>query len=260
MKKVVLGMAAAAFALAAWAPAQATTVNDTSLVSPPGVYFGTGNGGNNVHWTVDTQGSIELGLAAIQRGVGNNITPIGNVYNVPLGPDPSASNRAYWNFDYSVNLRATGLNNSTYTLGEFTTSLSVHDVAHNTTIAFDPFIGIGDNSAYGANGVTRNGNVSGQQATVNDVGFQNSENLTFYPWGAGLPFNMNANDTYIITLLLTNSRDISTSVSMDVVAGTGASPTPLPAALPLFATGIFGGSGLMFWRRKKKATKALSQA
>ena len=32
-------------------------------------------------------------------------------------------------------------------------------------------------------------------------------------------------------------------------------PTPLPAALPLFATGL-GAMGLLGWRRKRKATAA----
>ena len=36
-------------------------------------------------------------------------------------------------------------------------------------------------------------------------------------------------------------------------------PTPLPAALPLFATGL-GGLGLLGWRRKRKNTAALAAA
>ena len=51
---------------------------------------------------------------------------------------------------------------------------------------------------------------------------------------------------------------------LDITLGAGATmsftatteltpaPTPLPAALPLFATGI-GGLGLLGWRRKRKA-------
>ena len=38
----------------------------------------------------------------------------------------------------------------------------------------------------------------------------------------------------------------------NIVPGTGMTATPLPAALPLFATGI-GGLGLLGWRRKRKA-------
>jgi hypothetical protein len=37
--------------------------------------------------------------------------------------------------------------------------------------------------------------------------------------------------------------------------GTGVSPVPLPAALPLFATGL-GALGLLGWRRKRKAQAA----
>jgi hypothetical protein len=47
-------------------------------------------------------------------------------------------------------------------------------------------------------------------------------------------------------LITTEEDDLLASV-----AGT-ATPTPLPAALPLFATGI-GALGLLGWRRKRKA-------
>src|SRR5262249_49173442 len=42
----------------------------------------------------------------------------------------------------------------------------------------------------------------------------------------------------------------SVNASIDISAGP--SPIPLPAALPLFATGL-GALGLLGWRRKKKA-------
>jgi hypothetical protein len=41
----------------------------------------------------------------------------------------------------------------------------------------------------------------------------------------------------------------------NIVPGTGMTTTPLPAALPLFATGI-GGLGLLGWRRKRKVRVA----
>jgi hypothetical protein len=42
------------------------------------------------------------------------------------------------------------------------------------------------------------------------------------------------------------------SQDLDNVVGTAAAATPLPAALPLFATGL-GALGLLGWRRKKKS-------
>ena len=46
-----------------------------------------------------------------------------------------------------------------------------------------------------------------------------------------------------------------TGISTDLATFTPASTTPLPAALPLFATGL-GGLGLLGWRRKRKAQAA----
>ena len=227
------------------------TVYDTTLASPPGVYFGSGNSGTNFGWTVNTQGSVELGLTTIQRNVGA-ITPTStNIYNVPTGDNsPFASNRAWWNFDFSVNLHAN--REGTLTLGDVTPSLQIQDFLHGTTVTFNPFTALGDNSAYdGTN--TRNGNVTGQQATTADVGFQNSENLVFFPM---LGFNMNLDDTFLITLSLTGPGDANLgTVSEFVIVGAGA-PTPLPATLPLFASGL-GALGLLGWRKKRK-TKAVA--
>jgi hypothetical protein len=44
-----------------------------------------------------------------------------------------------------------------------------------------------------------------------------------------------------------------------VITYTGVSATPLPAALPLFASGL-GAMGLLGWRRKRKAAAALAAA
>lgn len=232
--------------------AHANTAVDTSLVSPPGVYFGAGNEGTNAHWTVNSQGTVELGLIAIQRGVGNVYTPSGNVYTVPTGPDPNNGARAIWNFDFSINLRATGLNNSTLTLGDVTPTLTVQDLVHGTTATMNPLIAFGnDNSAYAPDGSTRNGNVTGQQATGTDVGAQNSENFTFGQFGT-LGFDMNLDDTYLIALSLLGpgGADLGT-VNIVVVAGNGGA-VPIPAALPLFASGL-GIMGFVAHRRKRKA-------
>jgi hypothetical protein len=51
-----------------------------------------------------------------------------------------------------------------------------------------------------------------------------------------------------------NDPDLTLALSQDLnnVVGSPAAATPLPAALPLFATGL-GGLGLLGWRRKKKS-------
>jgi hypothetical protein len=53
--------------------------------------------------------------------------------------------------------------------------------------------------------------------------------------------------TYTWTWLDSSGLNTAGSFEIDVLAPT----TPLPAALPLFATGI-GGLGLLGWRRKRK--------
>jgi hypothetical protein len=52
--------------------------------------------------------------------------------------------------------------------------------------------------------------------------------------------------------VVTASADNALSVTSNTVFTTVEAPTPLPAALPLFAAGL-GGLGLLGWRRKRKA-------
>jgi len=54
------------------------------------------------------------------------------------------------------------------------------------------------------------------------------------------------------TFVLTEAHETSPSGFPRAVFGLDISPTPLPAALPLFAAGL-GGLGLLGWRRKRKA-------
>jgi len=70
---------------------------------------------------------------------------------------------------------------------------------------------------------------------------------------------------YPITVNILNSSSLSLSwtegpsfsgggIFLDGQFVTSASPVPLPAALPLFAT-VLAGGGLIAWRRKRKAAK-----
>lgn len=236
--------------------ANAGTLNDTSLASPPGVYYGSGNTGLNTGWATNTSNGVELGLSTNYRYIGQVAPDAGtNTYHVNTGLYAGPGGTcigvcALWNFEFSVNLGNSGSN-----LGNVSTSLSILNVGNGQTITFDPFNLLADNSAFdGSN--TRNGNTSGQQAINTDVGFQNSENLAFF--GALNPsfaFDPTADDTYIITLAMTEPTGFSLSVDETIIAGAGVAQTPLPATLPLFASGL-GGLGLLSWRRKRKAALA----
>lgn len=237
--------------------AQANTVNDTSLASP-GVYYGSGNTGLNTGWAVTTgdSGLIEIGLSVNNRFVGQAPPDTGtNTYHVNTGlyagqggGTSCIGSCALWNIEFSVNLGTSGFN-----LGDGSTQLNVLNVGTGQNLTFDPFNDLPDNSAYdGTN--TRNGNVSGQQATTADVGFQNSENLHYFI-NPGFSFDPNANDTYVVSLLLTGNNGDQMSVDETIIAGSGAATTPLPAALPLFASGL-GALGLLGWRRKRKVLLA----
>ena len=217
--------------------ANAATVYDTSLAAP-GVYFGTGNLGTNFGWTVNTISGVELGLTTIHSFAGALNPTANNVYNVPTGnAGPAHTNRAYWNFDFSVNLQGAGL-----TIGDVTPTLTVQNLGNGTQISGNPLLAFPDTQGFGTGG-------RDSPYAAGDFAFQNSENLVFGQF-APLLFDENLNDTYLITLALSDRSGFVGSVNEFVVVGTGA--TPLPAALPLFASGL-GALGLLGRRRKKKA-------
>ena len=245
--KLVVSAAILSFVLSGAAVA---ATYDTSL-SAPGVYYGSGNSGLNTGWAVDSNGAVELGLSVNYRYIGQAAPDAGtNTYNVTsgfyTGPGGSCIGVcALWNFEFSVNLGNSGLN-----LGQVTTNISILNVGNGQSISFNPFL-LPDNSAFdGTN--TRNGNVSGQQATAADIGFQNSENLAWF--GSLNPlflFDPTANDTYIVTLSLTGPSGLNMSINETINA------TPLPATLPLLASGL-GALGLLGWRKKRKNSAALA--
>ena len=56
-----------------------------------------------------------------------------------------------------------------------------------------------------------------------------------------------------------NCLDCGIAAGLENMTGTIVAATPLPAALPLFATGL-GAMGLFGWRRKRKNTAAIAAA
>ena len=68
--------------------------------------------------------------------------------------------------------------------------------------------------------------------------FSTTQNITF------------TYDTFVTSAVV--RQNITETITLE---GTGVATTPLPAALPLFATGL-GGLGLLGWRRKRKVEGA----
>jgi len=68
--------------------------------------------------------------------------------------------------------------------------------------------------------------------------------------------HMSNGDTLNVTFINAQDWAITPTIKFDLISGGGgANPTPIPAALPLFATGL-GAFGLLGWRRKRKAKAA----
>ncbi len=234
--------------------AHAATLAFDATLAPPGFYNGSGNSSD--HFTTNTQGGVELGLGVQYRFTGPQVTPDANssIYHVNTGtssPNCAGGNCSLWNYEYSVNLGTSGL-----TLSGVTPLLTVLNVANNNT--FNVPVTFLDNTGY--SGTSPNFNF--HPAIGTDLGAQNSQNLGFLYVSlldGGFGFNPLANDTYIFTLSLTDNANNASlgSVQATVIAGEGAAATPLPAALPLFASGL-GGLGLLGWRRKRKKSAALA--
>jgi hypothetical protein len=222
VKKSVLAGAAAsvAFALAAASAAQAGTVFDTSLVNPPGVFFGTGN--FNTHYAVTTDDGVEIGLKSKIRGdATDSIVPVGDVYSIGLGNKVS--------FDFSVNPNVGG---SLVDLSDATALLTIVNEGTGQSFSFDPSA-IGDDTRAAG-------------------GYQNSEQLAFFPVG----FTTTSNFTYDVTLSLSNvgaNHDAFSTTNIIKVGNGDAVPEPMTWALMLVG---FGGIGATLRRARKSAAAA----
>lgn len=142
-----------------------------------------------------------------------------------------------------------------------------------TFTASSPFLNINDPSIYGTTGnvITNSyppgGDFDtltitlGSNVTAFGVDFASSVNLVSFALNNGFTQTVGASTDYsapgfvgfvstqpfnVITLSIASPEGWEVA---DVVT---ASATPLPAALPLFASGL-GGLGLLGWRRKRKA-------
>lgn len=226
-------MAAAAALLLAPQAAWCTTMYDTSLASP-GFYAGSGN--PNSGFTVNTANGVEIGLGVHYR-YGASVPPsptTGSVYTVQDGGQPCYSTTcALWNFDFSVNLQASGSN--VLTLSDITSQMTITNVRTGSFLTFDP-LSIADNAGWNGSKNVAVSNLS------TDWGFQNSENLAFFP----ITFNPYLAGTYNIAFSVQDLQGNSLgSVSETINA------VPEPATIALFGAGLVGLLGFGLMRRRK---------
>lgn len=251
-KSVAVGLSFASLFAAgsAWA-----TPGD--LADPPGVYYGTGN--SNGDFTIDTEGSVEVGLRAIVRYTGA-IAPSGNVYNAPLGDTTVAGQSGpAWGLDYSVNLNVD--DTSSLHISDIVANLTMQDIAKGTSGTYD-ISTIFDNYDYNGGSVCQ-----GYFAltppfffpcdATQYFAFQNSE-----PVAEGLIGTLfndpliddSIDDTYIFTLNLSTLAGAPLASDQIIVnAGTGApAGVPEPITLSIFGVGVAGMAAIKR-RRKAKA-------
>jgi hypothetical protein len=219
-----------------------TLVFDTPLTAPPGFYNGTGNQ-NAGFTTLTTDDGIELGLGVQSRGLGGAFLPTPGTANyfVPTGGTTTPP-RSLWNYDFSVNLGASGLTLQDIRNG---TTITVQDTTTGKQISYQPLVILPDNAGF--NGTTTTNGATGG-APLTDIGFQNSENLGFNldpADNAAFAFNPFALDSYLITLTVAESTGTTFNLSETVNA------VPEPSTWAMMILG-FAGVGFMAYRQKQR--------
>jgi len=163
----------------------------------------------------------------------------------------SPAHASTWIFDISVD----GYFSSALPLGTIdVTSAGTVTVSLPTTYSISEFAlnlqgGSVDNGAFSVSTGARSYGTYGPFNTVLDGQFGN--NLTFTISNFAGLFNVEVDNQPIWFAAMVEKGFSAQTLIADLPAPT----TPLPAALPLFATGL-GAMGLLGWRRKRKAQAA----
>jgi PEP-CTERM motif len=205
---------------------KATVVDNADLAGGPGaVYFGSGNGNSPQEFTVNTDGGVEVALRGKITNVSGQpinpqIVPVGNTYFIPIGSG--------FNFDYSVNPSVSG---SQVSLA--TASLTITNLGTNASFTFDP------------SPSNPNPNLGDATSSLAPGGYQNSEQAKFFPVG----FDPNVNDTFDITLTLSNAQGVGITDEIVVQVGSG---VPEPSTWAMMILG-FCGIGVFAYRRRHQA-------
>jgi hypothetical protein len=228
-------------------PVHADTITDDTSLAAPGVYFGTGNA--NSGFTVDSNGSVEIGLSAIDRYVGP-ITPSGNVYDAPLGSPPPPNNTgSAWGVDFSVNLQPGNTSGSSTgsVLSSISVTLSYLDTGTGANASGLNLLAIADNTCYGPGGAT----IAGGCNSSVDWAVQNSEPGDILAALGDPGFSDTTPDIYDFTVSVFGATGALIGSDM-IVVNTG---VPEPTTLASFGIGLIA-IGFFGYRRRKTGSLA----
>lgn len=209
--------------------------------------WNVGSGQSNGDFNVDRHdafvGSLEVGLRASLRQVGN-IAPSGNVYSVLPGSQPGVPTRARWNFDYSIYAGGIALDLSNLTSATLTitsnngTPGGVFDLLDPADDFSPGFVPVADGLPDFRQFIDVHTTPT-NSAVPNPTNFyQGSQNPVFAPWFTGFDFNEAGEYTFTL-----DASTAALSASTEIVV----SVVPAPAGA-IAGTTLLGG--LMMRRRR----------
>lgn len=216
------------------ATADAATIFDAAL-GGPGFYNGSGNPDGG--FKIVTDNGVQIGLRAKHRQDPNVIHTPNSVYQVQPGPQSgSVTNRAWWNYEWSIDVSGAGMTLSDI-YGYSTLTVENLTKGYTNTVTFPYWA---DNSTYGPTGEHLAGDPNTEWSA------QNSQNPVFadFPLSAfytGVPFDMNDQDYYRFTINVRNDQRLLASNYIDIQIGDGQpAAVPEPTSMMLLATGLAG--------------------
>lgn len=250
-KFLSVALLAGASAVAAFVPSQADA---TSLAFWGGsfVVINGPAGFNEVTFTgTSTFGNQSVSSADGSASVQSTPTPVPAITSTATSGATATASEAIGDLNYFAQVFAPG-GIVVPTSLNITANASLFSVSGATST---DLLRVNGANIVNATSVGGNNNVAfTTSATISSV-FTNTEFLVEMSVFALAPGSSNTATTFLDPYFFLDQNLVDLGYSIIVSPGIGnslASATPLPAALPLFATGL-GSLGLLGWRRKKKA-------
>lgn len=232
MKRISIAQWARGSALVAAAALAAMSAQaDYGNIGGPGVYFGSGNVDGN--WTFETASNVQVAIRAKDRATLQTLDGSSGVYGAGYGL--VGGNKAAWNYEFSVNLRADGTGNMDFS-----------DVTAQMFVDIDPTAGFNwqmldiesnwpDNCWWDGSAPRR----CGATPLAGEYGAQQSANPLF--GDSGFAFNPGAGLYGLRLVVSDNTGDVLSSVETAV-------QIPEPGSLALVGLAL---AGLGYSRRRK---------